>query len=296
MIGVEFQFIYFDQSHLEEQASAHMVELSFWANKQWGLAVYGDSSTFKSEDDMGAALLYRPSLNSTHRLLYTATDFSRNQRNENKDKFAEQPASFGWVSRWWNTEKSEYLELALRADKKSHWEFPSTGVEHFYDKRYVGFKGRKAFANNRYFNGQFSLTRRNEVLSESVEFLKGEYQLQYEGLPWRKGNVLLGLQYVDRIWRQTTGEVRQKNLLPHLWWRGQAWSFGYESTIYSAKGPSALRTELDKDNFTSEHRLNVSYLFNFESSHLRWLFTFDLDRFGTGETWEGGSGQFITYF
>ncbi|MCB0355362.1 MAG: hypothetical protein KDD40_00050 [Bdellovibrionales bacterium] len=293
---IDFHFVYFEQSDFEEQIRAHMLELLFWPHKKWGIAVYGEASGFKSEDDVGVAIINKPHNNLYHRWFYTATDFSRNQRNEQADYFKQKPSSFGWVTRWWSKENSEFVELALRVDRESEWVFPGQNITHFYNKRYLGVQSRHLLVAQYYLNTQISLTQRHEVSQSSVEFLKGEYQWQLETPTFNKGRWLYGLQYVDRLWRSSSGEVRHFNWLPHVWWQFTHWAWGYESTLFSAKGPTPLRSSLDTQSFRAEHRGNIKYGFVFAQAELNLLFTFDLDRLGTGEAWEGGNAQFTAHF
>lgn len=257
------------------------------------MAVYGEVSTQKSEDDVGFALIYKPLEYWENRLFYTATDFSRNQRNELSDRF--QKTCEFWICLTLD-KTQEFFEWAIRSDKQSQWFFPDQNKLHIYTKNYLGFKSRNKVFDHKYLNFQLSLTERYEEIVENVEFLKGEYQFQLEGWSFWQGQWLFGIQYVDRIWRQNMGEVRHKNLLPHLWWKKMNWQLGYETTLFSAKGPSGLRSGLDTKSFKSEHRLNIGYEYKFDKASWRWLFTFDVDRLGSSESWEGGSAQLITWF
>ncbi|MCJ8276757.1 MAG: hypothetical protein HRT44_13745, partial [Bdellovibrionales bacterium] len=65
---------------------------------------------------------------------------------------------------------------------------------------------------------------------------------------------------------------------------------------HRGQGDSSLRDGTDTNN-NLEHRMNVRYRINVsDKTMFNLLLTFDLDDFGTGETWEGGAMQYSMAF
>ena len=115
-------------------------------------------------------------------------------------------------------------------------------------------------------------------------------------IPYRYGLRLIGV-----LW-QTNGrdQIEQNTGLPFIEYQ---WSVGPK------RRDDKLRVEYeqawhrnedfdravfnDAQEQTLDHRANVTYDFMWpiKKARISLTFTFDLDRFGTGETWEGGAGQ-----
>ena len=73
-------------------------------------------------------------------------------------------------------------------------------------------------------------------------------------------------------------------------WGTRILSLGYDATVFQESNTAGRDTDI-------EHRLNVKSTMRFKKAgELALLFTFDADRFGSEETWEGGAGQFRVEF
>ncbi|MDC0980285.1 hypothetical protein OAQ84_00975 [Bdellovibrionales bacterium] len=88
-----FQLTYFDHSDFDTHQKHLVAEFdTFWSN-HWGVALYSELFYEKRRDDIGVALLFDSGEKQRIRLFYSATDFSRNERNENSDTFSQEPIS-----------------------------------------------------------------------------------------------------------------------------------------------------------------------------------------------------------
>lgn len=104
-----------------------------------------------------------------------------------------------------------------------------------------------------------------------------------------------GLNYFYRENRANNDQYIYREILPTAWlqlpprsrdWGTRTFSVGYDATVFEEKHQNTNDTDL-------EHRLNLKAdIFFVRGGQLALLLTFDADRFGSGETWEGGAGQF----
>ena len=300
-----FRFLYLEESNLDLHQMAHLVELEKFLSPQWSVSAYGEVMHRKSGDDLGISLSHHFSKVSSARLFYNLTDFSRNERNEEEDEFTESPKNFGFLLK--STVKNSYWQWVVREESKSIWQFPEEDLYYIFDAFYSGSKGLIEI-NADFFLGweaHFNRSRQqNEAGPASIDVSSSVEFFRYELRPFVQiDSFIYGIQWVDRNWRFEESELRQKNLLPYIWWyrnirfggRQDRLGIGWENTYYESSGPIVLRATTDKD-YALEQRANLSYSFGFNNAEMRWLFTFDLDRFGTGESWEGGAGQMTWQF
>ncbi len=310
-----FSFYYLDLSHLEKQDEAHIVDFEYRLSSKFSIAIYGESETFKSENSLGGALIWIDKNQGLHRLFYTAPDFDYNKRNEHSDSYKKLPKSIGYVYRW--VQESEYYEATARFDLESERLFPSEDSRQISKGHYFAAKSRTRINLEDYLHAQltisnaslkeYSVSQNSPDSFSKLNYFKNEYWLQWERtrpLQGQNGNFLLGLLVADRIWQTERGHVRHQNYLPHAWWlwshnKGKysvEWGLGWESTLFKSRGPQALRNHHDTRSEQYEHRANASYQIDFPTGNLRLLFTFDVDKFGTEETWEGGAAQLTVHY
>lgn len=296
-----FEAQYLEQSDFENEFRHLVLAFDYELMPRWSLSLYGEPSSRKSEDDAGAALTYAFSPRHRLRLFHTWIDFSLNQRNEAADFYTEKPRAFGFVGR--NTEAvgDSFVEYALRIEPESRRTFPSERL-YAHENRYFHFLARRPFAQAHWNLGLSHEDKRESgtpfdesAASARVRSERKTFLLQREEARW-----IHGWQYAERAWSTADGRVRHRDVLPHVWYELSAgprsqWSLGYEFTWHRAEGPEELRASLDHDD-RLEHRLNLAYRWRFPSGALKFLFTADLDEFGGGKTWEGGSGQLQIFF
>lgn len=314
---LEFRFSYMDLANYEDESQHAILEFVYWPWQSLGLSFYGGPSTRKSEDDIGAALLVAFDPHHVVRVFFTAVDFSRNERNTKSDRFEDSPYSVGFVGRAWSpfaSGRSNFVQYYFRYEGETRWRFPDENKELFYYRRRAGLALRQRVLMPSYVHLDLEWDRRKEsyidlngnALTDPKGWKRDQIQTlaQWEQTVSSHGKWIGGVKRVDRMWTLPfLGTLRQVDWLPHLWWEwpferswGQdSWSLGYEATQHRTKGDTEYGPAHDKSQW--EQRANLVYEFGFkEKASLRLLFSFDLDRFGTGETWEGGNGQFSMWF
>lgn len=314
----EFRFSYLSQRDFEVDNEHHILELIYWLKPEWGLSIYGEASLYKAEDDIGVAALWQPNEEYELRLYHTWPDFSRNERNTEPDVFQAAPKSYGLRSTWHSpltSHQKELIDFALRIETPVEWLFPRQASLYQAQSRMIQLELRKAltptqvlelrFQCDKEWEQKIPTTSSSSVTNESWERKRCLNQAFWI-FDWRGHQLRPGLSFIYREWNKNADQtVIFRHLSPILWWQlpGQGpeqfqrrWSLGWESTFHEGPSPSPLLTKPWDQHF-SEHRLNLRYDMKFsDQATLSLLFTADLDRFGTGETWEGGNAQFQVFF
>ncbi len=327
---VEFRFTYLSQSDFEEEVEHHVMELVFtpWRKSTyigsspaswlspWGLALYGETALYKAENNMGVALLYLGP-QSENRLFANFPQFAHNRRNINGDFFSEGEGAktYGVAGHWWDQEN--FFRYTLRLEPQARWIFPQDQREYRYRRSHASLWWQREMGRSQYWLGRLQWDHKREgeaptEITSSIEegewqrtrlFAQSQWRHWWKGLEWT-----WGLAYFEREWHSPEGKVLQRDLLPHFWVAlperahsllSQGWHIGFEMT-HHRRSPSLTSAEGSELPFfkRNEHRLNIKYALDFHQgqSKMNFLFTFDLDEFGTHRTWEGGAIQFRSHF
>lgn len=308
---LQFRFTYFAERDFEVDQDHKVLELVYKLSPLLGVSVYGGTSLYKAEDDLGLALLYQPNRNSEHRLFHSWIDYDRNERNKQNDRFAESPTNFGLIGRQF--EGNWFFKYGFNHAQKSIWDFP-TNLRRFETQNYGAqahiqytwgdhyWLGAEVFHDDTYESESplptGSLTekvvRRKRWMSRN-EFTHraGPYKLRW------------GLAYYYRDYRINKDRVLFRDLLPYWAIEFKAikeqnfdWvnEVGLESTFHRGTQTANVLADAPK-NYRQEYRLNWNNRFEFGTqAELALILTFDLDEFGSGRTWEGGNAQFRLLF
>ncbi len=305
----DFQLTYVDVGSLKQSRRSLIFEFYLKPTSWWHLSLYGEPSTLKKQDDMGLASTILFSDQSNLRLYYTWVDFSHNKRNEGSDRYTKQPASLGAIWRWFDS--GSFIQASVRKDLQTQQVFEN-GRVYNYSGFQLQWQSRHQMDSNgdQYLQTEFNVLQSSEEDTEKVINSEGAWSNQtLDGLvqiqrphSWLR---LYGLRALYSHWDSLQGGVIHNDLLPHFWVNPWGFTsleslhhldFGYEMTWHRAQGPKVFRSTLDRDNGL-EHRMNWRYrIVTDQTTHFNLLLTFDLDKFGSGETWEGGSIQFATQF
>lgn len=313
---VEFRFTYLEERNRERDSTHHILELVFWPWKLLGISLYGEPTLYKRNDDTGIALLARPSEHHEIRIFNTFVDVTRLRRNDRNDTYVipDLPYSRGLVGRWWSASSEEFFEYAARQETKTRWLFPDDGYEYRYWKWFASFFGRVEAAHELFLNGRFQVDRKFESRDPGEAWVTTRLfiiaQSEWLGIgPWKRWDLLFGLNYAARLWDTSLGLVRYRDFLPHLWLKLPTFGeepfedhflIGFDSGWHRETGEPTLISPSDPSSLhdgSMDYRLNLEYEFNFgEKGKLRLIASGDLDKMFTRESWEGGSGQFQLLF
>ncbi len=299
---LQFRLHWLVERDFEQDRSATPVELKFKLTNQWAISAFGETSFYKEENDVGGSLFYYPTPDQELRVSGLWGDFQRNQRTVRNDSWLHAPAAF----------TLSYLFTPIAATQtfhraELHWEHPSvravagkpTARLSYHSMYFVGVRsldGGRSLGWRLFYDDSEAIDITNDLVRRRKRSLN---QVEYQ---MRMGPHVLrpGINFFYREGREDNNQEIVREILPTLWMeflpRIRSWgtalpSFGYDTTFFQQQ--TSLRTNEN----TWEHRLNGKYEMLFKNSAtLSLLFTFDLDRFGTSETWEGGAAQFSLMF
>lgn len=330
------KFTYFQQRNLEEDQTHAVLELIQMLTEKISFSIYGEPSLFKRENDLGFAFVLTPSLNHEIRVFHSWIDLTRNEHNDRSDYFLKgaEPESWGLVGRYGGSktgrsekrdEKWDWLEYFVRWETPTKWRFPDTSSEYGYEgfcsgfsARYINAVDRKVVTNlraqvSRKFESSQPVSNSSSIALASLDRRKLEtyFSFQIKDISMLGTHVEIepGLGWFHRKWLNNKDDhLEHRNLTPVLWLRfdGPARNhdsrdiiaLGYDSTVFSSSGSASLAAN-ELKSWSVEHRVNFRYSFSFSNhSELNLLVSGDVDSVfrGSGGLFEGGQGQFRTFF
>lgn len=295
---LEVRLHWLETRDFEQDRVALPLELRYRLSERFSVGVFGQPSLYKSEDDVGILAAFRPSAEREIEFAVLWPDFQRNQRNLEDDRWSTAPQAYTLTSTFLPSEgKSDFRRFEAHYEPLS---VRSVGDARTQSLSYqmLSFGGLRTFGLGSSIGYRLQMDRAyaedysavlNRVRRRSLN------QLEYG---WYYGPYLLkpGLNFQYRETRVNSDSEITRDIVPTFWfvfpetarsWGNQAWFLGYDATVFDRD--SSLRS----DQRAIEHRGNIKSSMRFsKSGELALLFTFDLDRFGSDETWEGGAGQF----
>ncbi len=298
--SVEFRLHWLQERDFEQDRVAMPLELRFRLSEQWFFSMLGQTSLYKSEDDMGLALAFKPDPDKEVQLVGLWGDFQRNERNLLADQWSRAPVAWTLTG---TTVKApaDFGRFEIHYEPES---VRSTGGVATRTMSYssVYLSGLKTFGLGSTCGYRILLDRAwdvNHAALTNNSRLRSLNQFEY-GVYAGPLKLRPGLNVFYREIHLDHAREYYREVLPVFWvdfpaqakaWGERAWSVGYDGTVFNRDSTTR------GDDREIEHRLNIKYLMKFsKAGELALLFTFDGDRFGSGETWEGGAGQFRLLF
>ncbi len=315
--NLEFRFSHFKEQDSEVNQLRQVLELVFWSDGGYGLSFYGSPASNKAETDAGIAFLSKSKFGRQTRFFVNWADFDRNNRNPDPDRWVKGHSPFvaGFTYQRINNPEAlpRFSALSFRREYPVSLLDPNSEREVKYHNSSFVFKHFRTTKNlNRFeFRAQLDdksesqvdqsaqapdgdrwARRRRALAQAELAIFKGPYELKP------------GLSYQYREYREDQDSAIFRDLLPSFWIAFQKneseqfksqWSLGFDASIHSESQPSPLLPT--RRASASEGRMNLKYDIKFKNSgELVILGSFDLDRFGSGESWEGGNAQFSLPF
>jgi hypothetical protein len=284
---------YLEERDFEQDRRALPLELKYKLSEKWAVSAFGMPSLYKSEDDVGLSLYYGSLSEGQWRLSGVWGDFQRNQRNLQTDRWSKAP--LGGTFSFTRANESGFVNAELHHEPQSQRSDLGAPISDLsYDSVFVEGT-RERWSWRLLFDRAYHSDRTNDLTRQRKRALN---QVEYSFIAGPH-TVRPGLNLFYREHRENGDQQLVREVLPTVWFqlppRSRAWgtrvfSLGYDATVYSEVDPLSNDTDI-------EHRLNFKTQMIFKKAgELALLFTFDLDRFGSGETWEGGCGQFRLEF
>lgn len=306
--SVEFRLHWLQERDFEQDRIAMPVELRFRLHEKWFLSVFGETSLYKSEDDVGLGLAFKPTESREIQVTGLWGDFQRSQRNLQSDRWTKAPVAWTLTSTYLPT--SEDRPGAGPNDFRRteiHYEPPSIRSNGTTNSRTLTshsfyFSGLRTFGLGSSWGYRILFDR-----AEDEDHIGGTHRKRLRSLNQFEYGYFAGpirlrpaINMFYREYDLNPNREYYREVLPAFWvdlpakakaWGEHAWSIGYDGTVFNRD--SSQRGH-DRE---IEHRLNLKSTMKFsKAGELALLFTVDVDRFGSGETWEGGCGQFRLLF
>ncbi|MGE0527727.1 MAG: hypothetical protein AB7G93_07185 [Bdellovibrionales bacterium] len=304
--NIQFRLAWIEERDFEQDRTLLPLELKFAITPKWAISIFGRPSLYKSEDDMGLSVYYAPTSALEVQFSAMLGDFDRNKRNLQTDEWSRAPVSWTLsvthlpIARGPDFQRLEFHheQLSVRSTSGAPTQslaYQSVSLSGLHSPAFgVGGLGRSWGWRVLYDQAYNETHARSEIQSRK----RALHQLEHS---FRMGphTVRPGLNLFYRENTLNGDKRRYREILPTIWFelppRARDFgtgtlSLGYDATVFEEQHGTASDRNL-------EHRLNLKYDMAFKTSgQLAFLFTFDLDRFGSGETWEGGAGQFRLEF
>jgi len=329
--ALSVRFTYFQDRDLTTDQNHAIFELVQNVTDWFSVSAYGEPSLYKRENTFGAALLFFPAPESEIRLFHSWVHFTRNEHNDRPDYFVSgsEATAYGVAGRHWAGEADRsrwrWLEYFVRRETPTLWRFPQGSYDYAYEAFSAGISALVALndARDHLLHLRLQATRKFEgyaplTASSTVSAASSLDRRSVEALitsEWLEVPVLgtiadleAGLGWFQRRWVSGAGELLDhRNLTPIFWLRlpGPARAdrrdviaLGYDATLFIAEGEPPLASPQLK-HWTVEHRANLRYTFSLQGrSEFGLLVSADLDSLvrGSGGLFEGGQGEFKTFF
>lgn len=303
--NTEFRFFWIESASFDERLAKQVFEFNFALNPNLSLSFYGSPAYNKSENEIGLATEYKNNT-STLRAYVLAPDFDLNKRSRLQRKWTTSPLVSGFVGR--RIENSDsFLEVSYRNERPSNLLLNLEQYSYRLHSHTAQIQYQNSLAPDLRSSIRILADQKNEnvkPLSSSVpeDNLERKRILLQSDLSFSLHNLTLkpGLGFFYREYKSMAKHFSSKDILPLVWLYlphkereafTEQFRIGYDLNLNWSKNPDEMLSSSLK-SFEDEHRLNVIYAMNFkQKSELLFLLSFDLDRFGSGETWEGGSAQ-----
>jgi hypothetical protein len=305
--GLEFRFLHFDERQHDREAIHTIFELVAWPWQRVGFGAYGEPSYTKRENDVGLAVFYKPGENHEVKAFHTWVDIVRQRRSDRTDTFDRQALPYAWgiVGRWWsNDEKKNFLEYAIRREPRSQWNFPDEQYAYFFWRdlasAFLSMMMDPAWRLNVKLQADKKLEARSRTSLASTASEDAFTTMRYLATVQTPINGIFAngweftptLQYANRKWSTLRDTLVYHDYLVGLLVGAPKWFFDYSATWHKKFG-GALIAHPDEKTSSVNHRLDIGYAFVFHpKAELRIRAGFDVDSFGTQNSWESGAAQF----
>ncbi|MDX9731427.1 MAG: hypothetical protein RBT63_06630 [Bdellovibrionales bacterium] len=310
---IVFRFLRTEDQNYEENSNHSIFELhARLAKSDFWVSAFGELTRAKKEDDVGFTLAHRSEQGEGLRVLrvgVTTADFTRTERNDAGDKFADGTDPVVWTFGYESFAADLYRELYVRYEQPVHWQDRTASQTYVYSHAVIGgswiWREHESSVRFRSLRWQWD-SKETSLLTHATDSYASRFRERHE-VEWRAGHPLSlwggrfswewGLSWVARHWRDEAAQrLTHQNLLPFLWFKHASGAeIGWETTFFRAYGFMGLASPSLRQ-VAEESRLNARYRYRFsERGEVSLALTLDVDR-AEGGAFEGGHGQFTLVF
>ncbi|MCC6278491.1 MAG: hypothetical protein IT289_11310 [Oligoflexia bacterium] len=320
--SLEFKFYYLDERNLESEQIIHVPELIYKLSPRFGFSVYGELSFYKRQNDVGFSLFWRPQNGEELKFFGNIVDFTRNDRNDRRDRFENGgfPYSAGLIWRSFKESErafqQEMFNLSVRYETPTVWTFPDALEQYEFHRISVQAHMIKPLSPQWRMQGQAQLDQKREAKSpwgslstvsrQSVRTDRIQSRFRFEYLRADADIVTgFGLAANSRRWEKDAGPISYVEAVPFLYMtvagfervtRNDLWTIEVDYTFHRQSGVASFRSRPD-DSLNTETRLLTAYDFVFpKNATLRLAATWDIQRLFKNKFWGGGMGEFAVEF
>lgn len=303
---LEFRLLHFDERNYDRESKHTVFELAWFPWEKIGISAYGEPSYTKRENDVGLALLLHPAEDHEIRVFQTWVDITRQRRSDRTDTFDRNslPYARGITGRVLYREAQAFLEYALRQETASKWDFPDELYSYRHRRELASLYWSRAMSEAWRLNLRLQADRKFEARdpSSAASATRGESWTTtrifaraqaplYRVLPIAY-ELIPTLELAHRQWDSTRGKLSTYDKLLGLFLKlPSGWIFDYALVHHDRTENSPIGLSTDNDGLHQRLDAGYSWVFS-ETGELRIKAGFDVDKFGTKETWESGGAQF----
>lgn len=280
---IDFSFKWWDQGDYDQESSQFLWGLRHQLQKDWHFGLIGSAYHKKSRNDVGAEITHVTDNKNKIQFIIFRPDFQKNKRTRETAKWQTAPTIY--TLKLTRLTDKLYREFFLKFEPEYH--------ETFTDSTNFN-KAQRASAGAQLTNLNYALQLQADTKTESTNSTSGKDRYQLLQSRFEKKSsynnrpVLFGLGYFQRHFESaTTSSKEMHDIIPYAWVNLSSWDIGFDVS-------QNVNTS-NKDRLNG--RLNTKWSHEFSNeSKLAFYFTFDADRLGSSETWEGGGAHFFAHF
>ncbi len=296
-----FRLLFREFQDYESLSEFFTLELKYSLSESFHLGLFGEAEFDKSKDDFGFFIEWDLLNSMRSRLSVHWLDFDKNKKTFDQDKFDGRSSAVYALFFEDINSKDFQFETGVRYTPQIARIFEVTNTRRSYRELSLMFRGLK---RSNLYDYEFSIQydKRDRRLATTTTHTNYQFQ-KIESLFsmnrfsfFENWSTDIGLAFALRTDQQNQLFSQVTDFLPFINFTEKSdsnWknSFGLEVTSRTSQGDEELLAEGGK-KIAIQSRLNYFLIYQTaENLFLRLSFTFDLDEFGGGRSWEGGGGH-----
>ncbi|MFK8137050.1 MAG: hypothetical protein AB8E15_01705 [Bdellovibrionales bacterium] len=298
-------------SDFDRQSEMTWLEWQRTYSQTFSFGLFGELAHEKRENDIGFVATWSPKPHLSHQMRYLLPDYSRNKRNDLTDNFTSDKSP-NYISYSFLREADFRQYLFFFVLTPSEWNFPDQNKTYQHWEGGVKYLFGASENTKHNISGKVDANYRKTIETDSLLSnpivriqINGKLRIDYafSENPWFDS---LGFfesyrSYSENGFRGISLNhmiFLEKSLKDYGW---QDWNLRFASSNYRAYGDSEILGQqgdsIDRSGSDLQSKIDLEY-FIVKRKDLQWHFslTFDVEKFGGEETWEGGHSRLMFTF